>query len=198
MHLRVNQRDQVPRDKLIPETRKDCAKSTPLNRFGTLKLNLSHFLKDNITPARKIAKRTKKLREKYARGQQRLYDLEGMLPDGFTDKLRELKKEIDIKERRAKSVLDLTKLRLTAAEVASNYKRVFKDITDASQLTREQIQEYFKTINLELSRVKTQSGKRQHSAINRLLIHTYMGKDTTSGVVGYSVRRRWYLEWKNY
>ena len=131
-------------------------------------------------------KELSELREKYARGQQRLYDLEGMLPDGFADKLRELKKEIDIKERRAKSILDLTKLRLTAAEVASNYKRVFKDITDASQLTREQIQEYFKTINLELSRVKTQSGKRQHSAINRLFIHTYMGKDSTDRVVGYN------------
>ncbi len=138
------------------------------------------------------------LREKYARGQQRLYDLEGMLPDGFTDKLRELKKEIDIKERRSKTVLDLTKLRLAAAETARHYKEVFKDATDASELSREQIQEHFKSITVELTRVQSQTGKRKYSSINRLLIHTYMGKENTDGDNGYNVSPLdaiSYLEW---
>ena len=120
-----------------------------------------------------------KLKEQYAKGQRRLNDLEGMLPDGFTAKLRNIKKEIDMLEQRSNTVLDLTKLRLAATESARYYRAKLDDAGDNPVLTTEFIRDTFKEIKLNLERVKSVTGKRQFCSIKSISISAYMGKDHT-------------------
>lgn len=120
-----------------------------------------------------------KLKEQYATGQRRLNDLEGMLPDGFVTKLRNIKKEIDMLEQKSNTVLDLTKLRLAATESARYYRAKLDEAGDTPVLTADFIKDTFKQIKLNLERVKSVTGKRQFCSIKSISISAYMGKDYT-------------------
>ena len=126
-----------------------------------------------------------KLKEQYATGQRRLNDLEGMLPDGFVTKLRNIKKEIDMLEQKSNTVLDLTKLRLAATESARYYRAKLDEAGAKPVLTTEFIRDTFKEIKLNLERVKSVTGKRQFCSIKSISISAYMGKSYTHETTGY-------------
>ena len=109
-----------------------------------------------------------------------------MLPDGFTAKLRNIKKEIDMLEQRSNTVLDLTKLRLAATESATILQsQSWMMLETSSVLTTEFIRDTFKEIKLNLERVKSVTGKRQFCSIKSISISAYMGKSYTHETTGY-------------
>lgn len=128
-------------------------------------------------PSEQLDAKLETLREKFRVGQNRLADLDGLLPDGFTENLREIKREIDVLTAKQHRTIDVDKLREIAAQTARTYKEILSNKSDDEILTKDFVRNYLKEIRLELTRVKSTNKTKNFTAINRLFISVYRGYD---------------------
>ena len=119
------------------------------------------------------------LKSKYKVGLTRATELDGLLPDGFTDKLRELKREIDILERKSSETWDESDIRAEADRIADFYENLIGDKKDSEILSRDFIRDYIDRARLTLARVRSVQGKKSWTAISGVNIRCSVGKRIT-------------------
>lgn len=119
------------------------------------------------------------IKAKYKVGITRATELDGLLPDGFTENLRNLKREIDILERKTQETWKEEDIQQEAEIIAGFYQNLIGNRKESDILSREFVRDYIDRIQLSLARVRSVQGKKSWTAIEKVTIRCSLGKRVT-------------------